>query len=384
MTTISRRATRKIAAIKAAVTRTVVYRLDNDFVPAEVPAQAAWDALATFTFARLLDREDGTYQVSVHGNLWYVLHTEAPDPSKAGAVGETASADAVWPVHTNDIGEPCPFSGQPIPPDAVRCPDNHQWSEIGRPVEHVHEVAFTNSGCAPAVVEIPWGCDRRIVALEEAASIRAGGGTVHGIVALTPDGPVQVQEDPAELDNANPYRPAWNETVNAEMPWVLVNTRVWGDERLVRDESGEVRRFLTYRDAHEHRVELVRVHATATQPGSNRPRGTTVSNTSTAPAAATQTEVDIRNLMNTITSELAHNGQQLPSAGLIRLRSALITVFSARDDETSKLRARLDRVEAAYSIAENRLDKADLKCNGLMHHDVQDLVEEMRDALHGE
>lgn len=76
MKTISRRATKKTAAIRAAVTHGQVYSLSNDFHPGEIKnMDYVWDTLASNADARLVDNEDGTYTVSVHGNLWYKLYT---------------------------------------------------------------------------------------------------------------------------------------------------------------------------------------------------------------------------------------------------------------------------------------------------------------------
>jgi hypothetical protein len=77
MKTISRRATKQIAALKTELTACTVYSLRNDFVGAECKPQAAWDDLERFDFARLRDREDGTYHVDMHSNLWYELRKGA-------------------------------------------------------------------------------------------------------------------------------------------------------------------------------------------------------------------------------------------------------------------------------------------------------------------
>jgi hypothetical protein len=73
MKTISRSATKKIAALKTKLTACRVYSLSNGFVGREVNPNFAWNALARFDFARLRDDGDGTYTVDVHGNLWYKL-----------------------------------------------------------------------------------------------------------------------------------------------------------------------------------------------------------------------------------------------------------------------------------------------------------------------
>lgn len=86
MKTIARNATRKIAAIKDTVVLARSYSLSNDFAGAEVDAAVAWEVLETTSYARLVDHENGTYDVDVHSNRWCRLYTQrAADELKADA-----------------------------------------------------------------------------------------------------------------------------------------------------------------------------------------------------------------------------------------------------------------------------------------------------------
>lgn len=76
MKTVARHATRKIAAIKETVVLARSYSLSNDFTGVEVDAAIAWEVLETTSYARLVDNENGTYNVNVHGNRWYRLYTK--------------------------------------------------------------------------------------------------------------------------------------------------------------------------------------------------------------------------------------------------------------------------------------------------------------------
>lgn len=75
MKTIARNATRKIAAVQAAVTHATMYSQSQGVMVPVVHLDRMWDDLTTYDFARLVDNENGTYNINVHGNLWYVLHT---------------------------------------------------------------------------------------------------------------------------------------------------------------------------------------------------------------------------------------------------------------------------------------------------------------------
>jgi len=82
--TIARNATRKIAAIKDRVVLARSYSLSNDFTGVEVDAARVWEVLETTSYARLVDNENGTYNINVHGNRWYRLYTKrAADELKA-------------------------------------------------------------------------------------------------------------------------------------------------------------------------------------------------------------------------------------------------------------------------------------------------------------
>lgn len=77
MKTIRRNATKKIAALATEVMATRLHELSGGFVGAPVPVTAAFDALATYDFAKLTDHENGKYTVHVHSNRWYYLYTAA-------------------------------------------------------------------------------------------------------------------------------------------------------------------------------------------------------------------------------------------------------------------------------------------------------------------
>jgi hypothetical protein len=78
MTTISRAATRKIAAIKERATACVVHSLRNDFAGVSCEPRFAWDDLARYHNARLWVNDTGdVWTVHVHGNLWYRLTAAA-------------------------------------------------------------------------------------------------------------------------------------------------------------------------------------------------------------------------------------------------------------------------------------------------------------------
>lgn len=68
-----------------------------------------------------------------------------------------------------------------------------------------------------------------------------------------------------------------------------------------------------------------------------------MSNTATTPAEPTQTEVDVRQLIEIIENNLG-DGQSLPNSGRIRIKAALHTVLSRRDEEASQLVAAQERV----------------------------------------
>lgn len=79
MKTISRAATRQIAAIKTKKLTCHVYSLSHNFIPQDCDPEVAWGELDTYRFARLWVSSDGdVWTVRVHGNLWYELR-EAPE-----------------------------------------------------------------------------------------------------------------------------------------------------------------------------------------------------------------------------------------------------------------------------------------------------------------
>jgi hypothetical protein len=70
--TIPRNATRKIREIQGLALSCQVFTLDRGFIGHEVDPKYAWEALATYDFARLTARAD-RWTVRVHSNLWYEL-----------------------------------------------------------------------------------------------------------------------------------------------------------------------------------------------------------------------------------------------------------------------------------------------------------------------
>jgi hypothetical protein len=67
--TIARTATRKIAALKAALTTCHEYSLGRGFVAHQVDPAWGWLQFEAGR-AKLLDNGDGTATISFHGNLW--------------------------------------------------------------------------------------------------------------------------------------------------------------------------------------------------------------------------------------------------------------------------------------------------------------------------
>jgi len=71
--TIPRNHKRKVADVKERAITCKVYSLSNDFAAKECAPSVAWDDLARYDFARLVEHTDGTWNVNVHSNLWYEL-----------------------------------------------------------------------------------------------------------------------------------------------------------------------------------------------------------------------------------------------------------------------------------------------------------------------
>lgn len=101
MKTIARTATRKIAAIAATITAVKVYdQATGNFQPSTI--DAAFTTLRNNKNARLVDMENGTYNVNVHSNHWYVLTTTpaaeveqpAAEVTPATGTGSLAAASA--------------------------------------------------------------------------------------------------------------------------------------------------------------------------------------------------------------------------------------------------------------------------------------------------
>lgn len=72
MKTIPRNHKRKVEDIKAKAVRCRVLSLANDFGGKSCDPAVAWEALATYDFARLVEHEN-KWTVDVHSNLWYEL-----------------------------------------------------------------------------------------------------------------------------------------------------------------------------------------------------------------------------------------------------------------------------------------------------------------------
>jgi len=73
MRTISRAATRQIAAIKERVATCQMRSIRHNFAPVDVEPQFAWRDLADYHDARLTEMADGHWRIQIHGNLWYDL-----------------------------------------------------------------------------------------------------------------------------------------------------------------------------------------------------------------------------------------------------------------------------------------------------------------------
>ena len=113
MKTIRRNAIRKIAAIRDAVTRGEIYSETHDFIAQPiVNMDFVWDQYTGHDFQRLIDKENGTYVIEVHSNLWYVLHT-APKPEAAPVAVEEPPVPAI-PAVSAAPGAPVP--ALPAPP----------------------------------------------------------------------------------------------------------------------------------------------------------------------------------------------------------------------------------------------------------------------------
>jgi hypothetical protein len=82
--TISRRATRRIAELKATLTQCKRYTLEGFFVGEDTDPAHAWRQLESSRNARLTDGEDGTFTISVHSNYWYTLSAGASDGKAEG------------------------------------------------------------------------------------------------------------------------------------------------------------------------------------------------------------------------------------------------------------------------------------------------------------
>lgn len=74
MKTIPRNHKRKLADVKERATTCKVYSLRNDFAGEDCAPSVAWDDLARYDFARLVEHVD-RWSVDVHSNLWYELRT---------------------------------------------------------------------------------------------------------------------------------------------------------------------------------------------------------------------------------------------------------------------------------------------------------------------
>lgn len=77
-----------------------------------------------------------------------------------------------------------------------------------------------------------------------------------------------------------------------------------------------------------------------------------MSNAITTPAEPTQTEVDIQHLITIIENNLGDGSRSLPKAGRIRIKSALETVLSRRDEESARLKKALEYANTGLFQAE--------------------------------
>jgi hypothetical protein len=78
--TIARSSTRKIAAIMKRNPTCEMFSLRNNFTPQDVDPAWAWGELDRFDFARLIEIDDNTWQITVHSNLWYKLRAAPRAP----------------------------------------------------------------------------------------------------------------------------------------------------------------------------------------------------------------------------------------------------------------------------------------------------------------
>lgn len=72
--TIPRNHKAKIEGIKAKAVRCLVFSERNDFAGVEIDPVIAWEQLAKYDFARLVEHAT-KWQINIHGNLWYELRT---------------------------------------------------------------------------------------------------------------------------------------------------------------------------------------------------------------------------------------------------------------------------------------------------------------------
>lgn len=111
MKTIARTATRKIAAIAATITAVKVYdQATGNFQPSTI--DAAFATLRNNKNARLVDMENGTYQVNVHSNHWYVLDTKpAAEVKQTAAVAPVVTVTRTRVAIGTQIAEACAALG---------------------------------------------------------------------------------------------------------------------------------------------------------------------------------------------------------------------------------------------------------------------------------
>lgn len=81
MSTIGRNRTKKIAELKALLTKCEVMSLDLNFIKQACPPDGAWKKFEDNRRVRLTEDVPGSkYTIQVHSNLWYIL---TPDTSEA-------------------------------------------------------------------------------------------------------------------------------------------------------------------------------------------------------------------------------------------------------------------------------------------------------------
>lgn len=74
--TIPRNHTRKVAEVKARAKRARLMELSSNFGGVTIDPAKAWEELAKYDFARLVEIDENHWTVRVHSNCWFDLYTE--------------------------------------------------------------------------------------------------------------------------------------------------------------------------------------------------------------------------------------------------------------------------------------------------------------------